>query len=177
MEERDENDAPMDEVIDAALIHFHQSASRPLGFMFFSVFLVFGSSFLYVMAILPMWKVRSSKEWIETPCKILSSYNLELQYQYRFAGTVHVGDQYDFMSFGDHNFRKNARKYPKGSQHVCFVDPDNPRVSVLNRETPSDIWLGFLFPCPFVGLGAGGLIVLMVQGRKRRLPDCDTPKR
>jgi hypothetical protein len=73
------------------------------------------------------------------------------------------------MPFDGFDPRKLARKYRKGSDHICFVDSNNPRVAVLNRQTPDEIWVGFLFPAPFIALGGVGLLVLFVRGRKRRL--------
>ena len=117
---------------------------------FFGIFLLIGSVFLYMMTILPLWGVLSSGDWVATPYEIVKStvqqrrgkdgpvFEWDLQYRYAFAGQSYDGDQYNFMVFGNSSAGKqkyrHARQYPRGSQHVCYVDPDNPQNVVLIRE-------------------------------------------
>ena len=168
------------------LIHLHRSLNRVFGcFLYpvFGIFLLIGSVFLYMMTILPLWGVLSSGDWVATPCEIVKStvhqrrgtdrpvFEWDLQYRYTFAGQGYDGDQYNFWVFGNSSAGnqkyRRARQYPRGSQHVCYVDPDNPQNVVLIREFSSEMWWG-LFPLPFVAVGAGGMIYLFVQGRKRK---------
>jgi len=150
---------------------------------FFGIFLLAGSVFLCLLTILPLWGVLSSDDWVATPCQIVKStverrrgedgpvFVWDLQYRYTFDGRGYDGDQYDFMAFGNSSDGKRkhrrARQYPRGSQQVCYVDPDRPRNAVLSREFSSEMWWG-LFPLPFVAIGAGGMTYLFVQGKKRK---------
>jgi len=148
---------------------------------FFGIFLLIGSVFLYMMTIVPLWGVLSSGDWVATPCEIVEStverrrgnngpvVVWDLKYRYTFAGIEYPGDQYNFMVFDNSNVsgqkHRHARQYLRGSQHVCFVDPDNPQNAVLSRSFSSEMWWGLL-PLPFVAIGAGGLIYMVVQVRK-----------
>ncbi|MEO1994762.1 MAG: DUF3592 domain-containing protein [Planctomycetaceae bacterium] len=150
---------------------------------FFSIFLLTGSVFLYMMTIVPLWGVLSSGDWVATPCEIVNSaverrrggdgpvFVWDLKYRYTFAGIEYPGDQYNFIVFDNSSASKQkhsrARQYLRGSQHVCYVDPHNPQNAVLSREFSSEMWWG-LFPLPFVAIGAGGLVYVVVQGRKRK---------
>ena len=141
--------------------------------VFFGMFLLVGSLFLYMLTIVPMMGLLASDDWVETPCQIVVSdikqrrgedgpvLVWDLQYEYTVGGKTYRGDRYNFMSGmsvnGGRGQRQRAKAYPQGSQRVCFVDPDDPTSSVLNREFSSEMWWG-LFPIPFVAVGAGGLL-------------------
>ncbi len=139
---------------------------------FFTIFFIAGSVMLFFMTIRPLYRVSTSGDWVETPCTILSSkvgvhdgddgstYSIDIEYEYNVDGLTHQSDRYSFMSgfssSGRESKREAVRQYPKGSQRVCFVDPDDPTSAVLNRSLTSSMWWG-LFPIPFFAVGAGGL--------------------
>lgn len=49
------------------------------------------------------------------------------------------------------------RRYPKGKETVCYVNPADPSQAVLVREWSGTLWLGLL-PLVFVAIGLGGVL-------------------
>lgn len=138
---------------------------RIFGFVFCSMFFGIGCLFLWMIAIQPMLKIQAAKKWVETPCTITKSevkgndsYKVVIEYDYDFNGQQFHGDQYNFfdMSTGGRTSKERVvAKYKEGSQKSCYVDPDNPSDSVINRKGSGSLWWG-LFPIPFILIGLVG---------------------
>ena len=74
-------------------------ASRVLMALFFSVFLLMGCAFTYFVAIRPLQQSLAARQWIQVPCRVLSSevkshsdsdgttYSVEITYAYQVAGS------------------------------------------------------------------------------------------
>ena len=61
---------------------------------------------------------------------------------------------------------KVVKRYPKGSERTCFVDPDRPYEAVIERGYYGDMWFG-LIPGLFVLVGLGGIIGTVIAGKKK----------
>jgi hypothetical protein len=146
-------------------------AGRLVGVAFFSVFLLMGLGFFYVMLVRPLVQIQAARGWIETPCEIVSSqvgvhhgddttYSIDIAYKYEAGGREYQSDRYHFAS-GSSSGRSGKQavvdRYPPGKKTVCYVDPDDPTEAVIQREFTADLWFG-LFPLIFVLVGAAGLL-------------------
>ena len=150
--------------------------------IFFAVFFLAGSFFLFVFFIHPLWKSLASSDWAETPCLISSSgikthadsdgntYSVDIKYKYRRDGKTFEGAQYDFSpgsGSGAASKQKIAARYKPGSEAVCYVNPRNPEETVLSRELGNEIWLG-LIPLFFVIAGLAGIIWALMPKKEKR---------
>jgi hypothetical protein len=139
------------------------------GTLFFGVFFAMGM--LFVVLILgealkqlePWW-------WPEVPCTVVASsveesddeespYSASVRYRYEFEGREHQGSRVSRGEGGTASYdsaRNTALRYPAGAAATCRVDPDHPKLSVLERRVPWIVFLVF-FPLIFVAVGAGGL--------------------
>jgi hypothetical protein len=167
----------------------HGRTARGIGCFaipFFGLFFVVGSIFFYLLTIRPISGVVTSGNWVETPCTIThseldvhsdsdgTSYAIDIQYDYVFAGRNYHSDRYHFMgrfsSSGRSSKQKVVDHYAVGQPAVCYVDPDHPDQAVLNRGFTLDMLWG-LFPLPFLLIGSGGLLYTAgVFGKKSTEP-------
>lgn len=142
---------------------------RLFGFVFCSMFFGMGCFFLWMIALQPLLKIMDAKSWVETPCTITKStvegnetYRIVIEYDYVFAGQQYHGDQYDFFSMATNGRTSKERvvaKYKEGTEKTCYVNPDTPTESVINRAASAHLWWG-LFPLPFIGIGLAGYWVV-----------------
>lgn len=145
------------------------------------VFATFGSFFVWVFMVRPFVLAQGARDWVATPCRILSSevtthhdsedgdtYGVAVSYEYEWNNALHRGDRYDFarISDGDRGAKQQmVNSMPPGATLTCYVDPDDPAQSVIDREFHlrwSSIWI-LLFPA--AGLG------IMFAGTRRFLRD------
>jgi hypothetical protein len=122
----------------------------------------------------------ASKGWIETPCKVIwshvrshqsddgTTYSVDIFYEYQFDGETHRSNNYGFFggsSSGHAGKKEVVDQYPRGSDQVCFVNPNLPEEAVLK---PGWSWSAFLalFPLVFGGVGLLVLIASFRSGRK-----------
>lgn len=153
-------------------------------FLFGLFFLAAGLFAFWLIVINPLMRWNRAKSWSQADCKILSSkiqkrrdddgirYKAKIEYQYQVGRTKHQGDQIDFMGFSDSQkvARKFIKRWPAGSESICYFDPDNHADAVLIRSSPLSFWM--LFPLPFIAIGSV-VIYLAVAGRvnlNRRSP-------
>lgn len=125
-------------------------------------------------------RARDMDQWQETKCYILESeirerrigpevptdYRLGILFGYDFADEAYSSDNYDLRG---NAWVKDARriqpliaKYPAGSQQICWVNPDEPEMAVLKKETKApgySIWFPILF---FVG-GLGVIVKAIIS--------------
>lgn len=98
----------------------------------------------------PQWKVtRGMNHWVETPCRIIQStitatstyrsprYNPYVRYNFVFADETYDGNRFSFgrvdlIDRADVEFL--LRSYAIGGVATCYVNPANPRDSVLTKQ-------------------------------------------
>ena len=118
--------------------------------------------------IIPLLNSQASQSWQEVPCKILSSkvekhkgedsttYSVGIKYEYEFKNQKFQSTRYDF-NFSNSRSRQKCQKIVQGyleqPDETCFVDPDNPQSSVIERDVDVQITfliIGIIFP--FAGI-------------------------
>jgi hypothetical protein len=159
----------------------------------FLLLTVVGLVAAYYVTYPQMAGVIRARSWQEVPCVILthevvekpgrrigraSSYTVAATYSYLYAGRELVGSRYDFSqgwSAGRERALSAVEAYPPGTETTCFVDPESPASSVVDRS-PGLFLLWGLMPFPFILFGVGGLLAQLrgSQGaptrRARNLP-------
>lgn len=146
-----------------------------------ALFLLVGLAFA-AFFVVPASRVVASRWWDPVPCEILSSrvvshsgddgatYSVEVRYRYEVDGRSFQGRRYRFLggsSSGHEGKQKVVDALPPGSTATCWVDPDDPEQSVLDRGLSWE-YLFALLPLVFVALGAGGLWVAWESRRRKR---------
>ncbi|MDD5349554.1 MAG: DUF3592 domain-containing protein [Chthoniobacteraceae bacterium] len=140
--------------------------------MVFLIFLLMGCGFFYFLAARPFFQSRAARDWVETPCRIVSSevksssdsdgttYRPEIVYTYKVAGREYRSDRYQFLRLSSSGRADKAAvvaRYPRGKAAVCYVNPKAPAEAVLDRRS-APAGFAALFPLIFVAIGAGGLV-------------------
>ena len=139
--------------------------------LFFSAFLLIGLATFYSMGFRPALQLLQSEKWQKTPCLVISSsvgshdnddgttYSIDILYSYDINGKEYRSNTYSFIGGSSSGYRGKqeiVNKYPPGTNTVCYVSPENPADSVLNRNFTTDMLFG-LIPLLFVFAGAGGI--------------------
>lgn len=157
--------------------------------LFGLVFGGFGSLFVVIFFVLPLWRALESSDWVEVPCTILESrvgessdsdgttYRVEVRFAYHFrAGDLehdasaprYESARYDFgdgiYSSGYEDKQAEVARLAPGTTTTCRVDPQNPGEAVLHGGLPADVWFG-LIPMVFP---AAGLLLVVFGLRLRR---------
>ncbi|MEM9597289.1 MAG: DUF3592 domain-containing protein, partial [Acidobacteriota bacterium] len=108
--------------------------------------------------------------WVELPCSITSTsiketvgpdgstYWPDIRYSFQLDGSEYEGKRYSFRNAtGDSRAANEVlQRYPVGDEITCWVDPDNPSQSVIDRSPGWFLLLG-LAPIPIIAIGFGGL--------------------
>ena len=151
-----------------------------VGALFFSVFLLAGAGFFYGLFLRPAAQLIDARQWLKTPCVVLSSrvlshsdgdgttHSIDILYRYQVAGTTHRSNRYDFTPASSSGRRRKQTvvdRYPQGTRTFCYVDPDDPTEAVLSRSFPLSMLYGLL-PLVFILIGGGGLAFLAVAALK-----------
>ena len=118
--------------------------------------------------------------WDSAPCRIITSrvgevwqgqerrFRLEVVFEYRVAGATHRSDSFtskEFFSGIDHSssdygeVARQAAASPAGSTGICFVNPADPSVAILERRK---LWF-----YPLALTGGPGFICLYVLFKRR----------
>ncbi len=149
---------------------------------FCCLFVLIGVALLYFFFIRPVMRMVDARNWQEVECRIISSrvqshesddgttYSVDVLYEYEYSGQIYRSNRYHFFSGSSSGYaskRKAVQRYPRGSTRTCFVDPDRPMQSVLDREISGELWFG-LIPLAFVLFGGVGVIAGWRQLRKER---------
>lgn len=149
----------------------------------------FGSLFVVLFFVLPLWRALEASDWVEVPCTILESrvgessdsdgttYRVEVRFAYHFrAGDLehdtnapyYESTRYDFSDgiySSDHSDKQaEVARLAPGTMTTCRVDPQHPDQAVLRGGLPDDIWFG-LIPLVFP---AFGLLIIVFGLRMRR---------
>lgn len=155
------------------------SSSKKKGW---KLLLVFGGIFTLVgggigvpLGIVPIKKMVESKNWVETPCRIIWSrvqrhestsdgktsvtWSVDIFYEYEVGGEKYRSNNYRALG-GSSSGRKGkvavTRQYPPGSTRVCYVDPAVPERALLSRGFS---WMALLCLLPLAFFVAGLLMV------------------
>lgn len=155
--------------------------------LFFSVFLTFGVVATYSFAVKPWADVWRARSWVAVPCLILSSevkenrgsdsttYSVAIAYTYDVDGHTYEGNRYDFTK-GSSSGRKGkvaiVKRYREGAEMVCYVNPQNPAESVIERSKVRDWGFG-LIPLVFALIGGGGVLFAIFGQRKQAVAGGD----
>ncbi len=145
------------------------SSGRSVGAaIFFSIFLLFGVVFIWVIGA-EITRIIDSYSWDASRCLITQSsvedrggeapYHFVVRYTYSYRGRGYVGDNYQLSDSGSGEYRDAQQlvdKYRVGSSAECFVNPKDPSEVILEY---SSLWFGLflLIPLVFVLIGAGGV--------------------
>ena len=134
------------------------------------MFLAAGLGMAYMITFQPLWGMVRSRDWGQTPCRILSSElkhndgssQLAVVFAYSVANQEHHSERYCFSQMSSNTAdgwkRRVIADHPAGKQTTCFVNPNDPTDAVIERGWVPDMWWG-LFPIPFVLVGFLALLV------------------
>ncbi len=129
-----------------------------------------------------LWLERDSPNWVETDAWVKScqvkkhhfsrsdaNYSVRITYEYVWKEREYTGSRYDFSSreYIWSEAQEIAKRYPPGKQVICYVSPDKPWASVLDREAKSLPLLGTAFICGWMCFCMVGYFVL---SRRKRAP-------
>jgi hypothetical protein len=158
---------------------------RSVLFLFCGSFAATGTLFFVLLTVRPAYTYFAAQSWVETPCIILESkvetrksrsekgrtsttYIVAMRYSYVVDDQTYQGNRYDLMEMGtDGRQKKQAivKKYPAGAEKTCYVNPENPQASIINRSASLKMLWG-LFPLPFMLIGYVGLWYLIFRKRE-----------
>jgi hypothetical protein len=141
--------------------------------VFGGIFAAAGTTMFVFFTALPLWNIYDARGWTATPCTIThaqvdsstnssgdTTYAIDIKYTYQVGAQTYNGDTYRFAppgsSSGYDGKRRVVDAHPVGSKQTCYVDPDDPSRSVINRGLTAALWWG-LFPIPFMAVGYGVL--------------------
>jgi len=137
------------------------------------VFVLLGLSAVYLFVIEPSIGIIGSRDWVETPCKIISAevgdhgdtYSIDITYEYTFNGTVYRSTRYDFTggsSSGYDDKYEVIDRYRRMDNPVCYVNPKNPSEAVIFRKLDKTaLILAPMVLIMFVGIGLGIMIAMI----------------
>ncbi|MGC4072836.1 MAG: DUF3592 domain-containing protein [Nibricoccus sp.] len=158
--------------------------------LFFSVFLAVGAGLTYMMIVKPCMGILAARSWTPVTCRIVSSevlersdsdsttYGVGIAYAYEIDGRAYEGDRYDFtraFSSGRREKKEIVQRYRKGTQATCYVNPENPEESVIERSRIRDWGFGFI-PLVFMLVGAGGVMFAIRGPRKKPASEHEWPR-
>ena len=131
-----------------------------------AIFAIFGLFFASLTTLIPFLESRSSDDWVETKCTVVSSkidvnrdddgttYRPLVEFTYNYHGVDYRSDKFDFTSLNrsQSRCRQIVDDHVVGTRMGCFVNPNNPEEAVLVREYDFS-YMGLIFPLIFAGLG------------------------
>lgn len=140
------------------------------GLLFGLIFFSAGAFFCWFMALSPLFKSLGSKDWPQVSCTIDSSeveshsssdgttYSVEISFTYSVKGDTYQSDTYNFSSASSSGRSGKAEivaLYPVGSEHTCWVNPDDLGEAVLSRDIPGIVYFVIPFTSIFMVIGLG----------------------
>jgi Protein of unknown function (DUF3592) len=158
---------------------------------FFGVFTLVGGILGYFFIGRPLQTYFAAKDWPETPCEIVrssvvphagskgsSTYSIDITYRYEVRGRELQSSTYSITSLsgsssaGRSSKEKVVARYPAGMKTVCYVNPEDPTDTLLNRDLSPWLLLG-LIPAIFLSVGLVGL-GSMIRPALRRMRERST---
>ncbi|MCP4898583.1 MAG: DUF3592 domain-containing protein [bacterium] len=145
--------------------------------VFFFIFFAVGMLFT-VFVVGEVIRTVATYGWDEIPCEILLSqvkeassdedpYIPTVRYQFEIDGATYESDRIwrEAKGFSDYGEAQEiVSEYPPGAPATCLVDPDQPRLAILKRNSLLLVLVVF-FPLIFVGVGGGGLYFVWKKDR------------
>lgn len=148
------------------------TVSTGCGVVFMVVFgLIFGLVSLIIVTTVsgvPVLNVVRAQSWQPAECQLTFSQvshvsssskrssttsRIDIQYRYVWNDRTYTGTRYDF-SVGSDNFNEASKQaivaqHRPGQTVACFVDPNDPTRSVINRDMKWGYLFGAAFGTPF----------------------------
>jgi len=161
-----------------------EGLGRKIGLAIGLVFTAVGGGLSIFLLFVPLARLAVAATWIETPAIVVGStirswstddgtaYRADILYEYRAEGRTWRSNRRSFFPVGSGDYDDQQAvtdRYPEGTALVCFVDPDDPSRSVLDRR-PSPVYLIGLFPLVFLLVGAGLTVHTLRSGRSATGP-------
>lgn len=156
----------------------------------FTVMLVAGLIGTYVLGLRPWLQSKEAERWNETGCRIVwsgvkaeagskgrTNYSVGVDYAYEWKGRKYHGARYDFRPTSSGTFEESKAvvdRLPPGTETTCWVNPDVPAESVIDRSVGSWILVG-LAPLFFVGIAIVGLMAARSAAPRRGAPAAPPP--
>lgn len=155
---------------------FSRMGPRGIMTIFFGFFLLFG--LVLATYFIPVFlKAIEAKSWPARPCTILSSavhvypgdsesgpsYSVDVLYTYTADGRQYKSNRYKFLgnSVGDsEETEKVVQSLPPQTRIPCYVNPEHPSESVLNRDIDSQ-YAFTLVSLLFALIGFTGLVFVV----------------
>ncbi len=131
--------------------------------------LIFGAVGVGVAAlttVVPLWHLQQAQSWKPARCEVTFSQvansgrgdtsRIDVRYRYEWGDKRYSGQRYDFTT-GSDNFGNSAKAeiithYRPGTTVDCFVNPQDPTQSVINRDVKWRYFFGFAFGLPFASV-------------------------
>jgi hypothetical protein len=150
-----------------------KAGGKGVGLLFGCMFLGMGAMFCWMMGVSPLLKSLESKDWPEVSCMIDSSeveshsssdgttYSVEISFHYTIGGQPYQSDTYNFdsgSSSGRSGKAEVVARYPVGSEHPCWVNPEAPSQAVLSRDIPGSVYFIIPFTSVFMIIGMSVLL-------------------
>ena len=153
------------------------------------VFSAVGGGLAIFLLVLPVSRLAMAQTWVEVPATVVdatlrswstddgTSYRADVLYEYSAAGRLWRSNRRSFspMHSADADAARSVvDRYPAGAEIPCFVDPDDPGRSVLDRRL-RPVYLIGLFPLVFLLVGLG-LLAHVVRRRRHRGQAANGPR-
>ncbi|MEO0454101.1 MAG: DUF3592 domain-containing protein, partial [Verrucomicrobiota bacterium] len=118
-----------------------ESKSEKIGAGIGALFAIVGLLIVVLVVIPKALEILDSKNWVETPCQVISSqvrthhnddsttYSVDIHYRYGWEGKQYDSNRYSYISGSSSGYqskKKIIKQYPAGSETVCFVNPSRP---------------------------------------------------
>ncbi len=145
-----------------------KSMNRGCLFAFGLVFLIAGVGSFYAVMIAPLFTTIKAQSWNQAQATILSSdvitsrgnksttYRADIKFQYEYQNVVYKSETWNTdwatSSGSKSGAEATVKRYPAGSNHPCYVNPNDPAQAVLDRSYQVSNLFG-LFTLLFIIIG------------------------
>jgi hypothetical protein len=158
---------------------------RKIAFGIGALFTGIGGGLTIFLLIIPSARLVAAAGWLEVPATVQqstvrswstddgTSYRADVLYEYRAGSRSWLSNRRTFFPMGSSGYDGNqaiVRRYPEGSVVTCFIDPDDPSRSVLDRKLRLEYLIGLL---PVLFLLAG--IALLRHALRGQRPGAQHP--
>lgn len=138
---------------------------------------------MLTFGVMTVRRVLDARSWVATPCSIERSevtshrgskggatYAVAVRFSYRHAGVAHTSDTYSFEQSGSSGYEGKAavvRGLPPGATTVCYVNPSQPSLAVIDRSMPLGAWIFLGMGGVFSSVGVGLMSAPLFSRRQR----------
>jgi hypothetical protein len=139
-----------------------------------AVFLLSGSIVLWAFFLQPFRLLVEALSWEKVPCTIVSSriepaaddsYRPDIRYKYHYKAAPYASRRVWFVKHETDthaDVKAIVSRYPEGLSTFCYVNPEDPKVAVLERGLRPGLLLA-VFPLALALIGLAGLVRRLVQ--------------